>query len=162
MRKTIFYITFSFILLFSTKCYAGWAGGPYLIWFNLSTDINDATAVDKRLKKFVNEDVKFCWDDGMLLFMKNRPTVITRKLVADAVISKDPVAQKKIDFILKQPFGEEAASGFDGMVVYVNGSIPRLFAITRGRRKMQSFPVKKPDHLEAAFCNVMPDIVRPP
>ena len=162
MQKTIFYITLSFILLFSTRCYAGWAEGPYLIWFNLSTDINDARAVDNRLKKFVNEEVKFCWDDGMLLFMKNRPAAITRKLVADAVISKDKVAQKKIDFILKQPFGEEATSGFDGMVVYVDGSIPTLFAITRGLRKMRSFPVKKPNHLETAFCNVMPDIVRPP
>ena len=140
---------------------AGSVEGPHLVWVNLTSSAYKLNAVDSRLKNFLNNQDKFCWDDGLLVFMENIPKQVTHKLVTDAVIKGQGASIKKINEILRAPFGE-AKGGFDGIVVYTDKPRPMLYSITVGRTKIISNSVDRPEHLEGAFCNVIPPIVRKP
>jgi hypothetical protein len=143
------------------QAFAGSVEGPHLVWVNLTSSAKELNSVDSRLKNFLNNQDKFCWDDGLLVFMKNKPRQMTHKLVMSAVVKRQGASIKKINEILKTPF-DEAVSGFDGIVVYTDKPKPMLYSITTGKMKIISDSVDRPEHLEGAFCNVIPPIVRKP
>lgn len=163
MKKIHSLTAILFIALNSLICQsiAGSVEGPHLVWVNLTSSVDELNAVDSRLKNFLNSQDKFCWDDGLLVFMKSKPRQITHKLVTDAVIKRQVASIKKINEILRAPF-DETQSGFDGIVVYTDKPKPMLYSITLGRTKIVSDSVDRPEHLEGAFCNVIPPIVRKP
>lgn len=154
-KKTVFLILF---MLAAKTVHAGMVEGPHLIWINLAPSPESSNSI---LREFLSNDQKLCWDDGLLLFMSERPPAITNDLVYDAVIKKSRNSIDKLNSLLKMPF-KEATDGFDGIVVYAEYKKPMLYSLTTGRKNIQMDNVARPLHIKGAFCNVIPPTVRKP
>lgn len=147
-----------FLGLTITAAHGGSVEGPHLVWINLATSPQASNAI---LREFVSGSEQLCWDDGLLLFMSERPATMTSELVRDAVVRKNADSIKKLNALLKLPF-KEASDGFDGIVVYAEDRKPMLYSLTTGKTNVQSDTVDRPLHLKGAFCNVIPPTVRKP
>ena len=152
----------AFCLLFlnlPNNVLAGDAGGPYIIWVNLSNNSSIEEMLDKRLQA----DDERVPPDSMFLFRK-RPTNITNDLVRKAVVNNDKTAIKKLDKLIRKPF-EDYKKGFDGIIVYDEVSGPRLSSTTRGWNSFYREKLKTPQDPNSVwelFCKLIPDITRKP
>jgi len=153
-------IAFCLLLLNMPKnVLAGDAGGPYVIWVNLSNNYSIDAMLDKRLQD--NDDR--IPPDSIFLFRK-RPTGITNDLVRKAVVKNDKAAIKKLDKLVRKPF-EDFTKGFDGIIVYDEESGARLSSTTRGWNTFYREKLKLPEDPNSIwelFCTLIPEVTRKP
>ncbi|NTV96645.1 MAG: hypothetical protein HGA75_14745 [Thiobacillus sp.] len=148
------------VLIWPATVLAGSVEGPFLVWFNLAT--HDPGAADAAIHDFVNGPERLCWEDGALLFMKERPREITPKLVTQALVQRQARAQAKLRRLLRRPFSD--IPSFDGIVVYVDRGPARLVSLSVGGRVKSETLLSKTGEMAwgPTFCNVMPPISRKP
>ncbi|GJI96534.1 hypothetical protein RugamoR57_32520 [Duganella caerulea] len=147
-----------FCMLATQVAHAGSVEGPHLVWINLAPSPQTSNAI---LREFVSGGEQLCWDDGLLLFMSERPPAMTSELVRDGVVRRNAASIRKLNALLTLPF-KAASDGFDGIVVYAEDRKPMLYSLTTGKTNVQSDTVDRPLHLKGAFCNVILPTVRKP
>ena len=94
--------------------------------------------------------------------MRKRPPGITPGLVRRALEGRDPVAQRRLGSLLRQPFDDLPA--FDGLVAYSDSRRPRLLSLaTDGTVRGETLrSATGEDAWGATFCHVLPPIRRGP
>lgn len=162
-----------FTLAFSSFSYAGYAGGPYVVWVNLDRSTN-GKRVDKIIANFATSKSANCdgqWKMGdSLLYMVERPSSISDSLVEDVFLRNDKIQMKRLSLALKNHRDADFPSheGLDGVLIYSNKRDAKMMSFTKGKRKVESvrlasqgeFPSKK--DIEDAFCALLPPITRSP
>lgn len=149
----------SALIVYSLPVIAGFAGGPYVIWANLS----DNKKIDGLIKAGFKSRGK-CHLPDSILFMKERPVSITNDLVKKSLVNKDLKSIKSINKILRKPY-EEFHDGFDGVISYVDSPSPRFISLVTGEKLIGTEIIKRPDDENAiwdALCISFPPITRKP
>ena len=147
-------------LLGTAGAEAGSVEGPYIVWVNLGTV--QAQRADEQIIAFVNGEQRLCWDEGALLYMRQRPPGITPALVRRALERREPAARRRLRELLRQPF--DTLPGFDGVVAYADHPTPRLMSLG-ARGPVRSEPVRSATGEEAwgaTFCRILPPVSRRP
>jgi len=164
---------FIFALAFSPFSFAGYAGGPYVVWVNLDRSVN-GKRVDKIIANFATSKSVNCggqWKMGdSLLYMVARPSSISDSLVEDVFLRNDKIQMKRLSLALKNHRDADFPSheGLDGVVIYSNKRDAKIMSFTKGRRKIESVRIASPGELpskqdiEDAFCALLPPITRAP
>lgn len=94
------------------------------------------------------------------MFMRSKPSDITPDLVKKAILDKDKNPIRRLNSILKKPFGG-ANQSFDGIIVYSDNQTPTYYGLTTGKTHIESVQ-PLPELLGQTICAVMPNIVRKP
>lgn len=139
---------------------AGSLEGPYVAWVNLA---NDPRPVDARVKDYIDSGRARddCWRNGSVLYMRRKPAGLTKELVRQAVVDKEPKAMRALNKLLRQPF-DERLDGMDGVIVYDDAKGPNMYSLTTGGKKVKTYNLPDPGQLEKGFCAVLPPISRTP
>jgi hypothetical protein len=169
LRKAFFLFAFAF----SSLSYAGYAGGPYVVWVNLDRSI-DGKRVDKIIANFATRKSVNCdgqWKMGdSLLYMVARPSSISDSLIEDVFLRNDKIQMKRLSLALKNHRDADFPSheGLDGIIIYSNKRDAKIMSFTKGRRKVESLRIASQGELppkkdiEDAFCALLPPITRAP
>lgn len=161
--KKLINVSLLFFSISTTFCYAGDPGGPNIVWVNL--DGHDTQPIDIVIKKIILAKNPMCWNASQsYIYMKTRPEGITDILVTQALIKRNSIATKKLNYLLKQ-YNDSTVNGFDGLIAYTPNPRPTMIGLTTGRKKPLIDFIEDPkntNHVEASFCMVMPDIVTKP
>jgi len=160
MKKIVRGFLFLFLFgLLSFKAFAGFAGGPYVIWVNLSGD----ASVDIILKEKIA-----CQDDclpaDVEFFFKSRPDGLTDDLIKAAIFRNNKNAIKKIDKLLRKPY-KNLRAGFDGLMVFDSSKTAKLFSTEVGWLMFASEEIHDgitSDNSWGKFCTMIPSITRKP
>lgn len=169
-RATVF-----FAVLINTpfQAFAGYAGGPYVVWVNLDHS-SEGGRVDKVVSEYATAKSVNCagrWKMGdSLLYMKKRPSSIGDDLVEDAFLRRKQESKKQLSSALRNYKDADfrQVDGLDGIIVYTTEGGARMMSLTTGKRKIESVaiashgrpPVK--GDIEDAFCALLPPITRAP
>jgi hypothetical protein len=139
---------------------AGSVEGPYIVWMNLGGV--QGQRADDQIKAFVNGEQRLCWEEGALLYMRQRPPGITPALVRRALQQGEPAAQGRLRHLLRQPFDD--LPGFDGVVAYSDRGAPRLMSLgMRGPvRSERVLSATGEEAWGATFCRILPPVSRRP
>lgn len=166
-------VFFAVLLNISFQAFAGYAGGPYVVWVNLDRS-SEGERVDKIVADYATAKAVNCagrWKMGdSLLYMKKRPLLITDDLVEDVFIRKNWSQKKRLSSALRnyKDIDFHHYDGLDGIIVYTTESGAKMMSLTTGKRKIESVaiashsrpPVK--GDIEDAFCALLPPITRAP
>lgn len=163
IRKYIKYIWY--IIIFATSitinstAIAGFSGGPYAIWVNLSGNAE----MDRIIGDQFDERGRCMYPDA-ILFMRDRPRKITNSLVKKALINQDKKSIKLLSSLMHKPY-QDLDKGFDGVIAYTDLPSPRFIRLSTGDPITAEKYVKLPtaeDSIWSAFCILMPQISRNP
>lgn len=160
-----------FAVLSPLFSFAGYAGGPYVVWVNLDRS-SDGEKVDQIIVDFLSGKSIECdgqWKMGdSLLYMKRRPPSIDDELVRDVFLGKKKTKMKQLDVALRRYRDAEFPhhEGLDGIIVYSRQPEMKIMSFTAGARRIESVavasqgnvPVK--EDVEDAFCALLPSITR--
>lgn len=160
IRENIKYFTIFFVsVLFHSSAMAGFAGGPYAIFMNLSNN----EKMDRVIADQFDERERCSYLDA-ILFMREGPIGITKPLVRNALINKDKQSIKFLNYLLRKPH-QDLIEGFDGVIAYTELPSPRFIRLSTGDPITATRNIKLPvtnDSVWKAFCVLMPQIRRNP
>lgn len=169
-RATVF---FSLLLNAPFQAFAGYAGGPYVVWVNLDHS-SERGRIDKVVGEYATAKSVNCagrWKMGdSLLYMKKRPPSIGDDLVEDVFLRKKQESKKQLSSALRnyKDVDFRHVDGLDGIIVYTTEGGARMMSLTTGKRKIESVAIAshgKPPvkgDIEDAFCALLPPITRAP
>lgn len=166
-------MVFLLLLLKTPLIFAGYAGGPYVLWVNLDHS-SGKEWVDGVIANFATSKPVGCageWKMGdSLLYMKKRPPLINNELVEDVFLRKNRDQKKQLNLALKsyRDIDFRHHDGLDGVIVYTSEGGAKMMSLTTGKNKIESVavashgnsPVK--EDIENAFCALLPPITRAP
>jgi hypothetical protein len=147
------------ILNLQTCAFAGNAGGPYVIWINLSNN----RAIDEMVAKHIAEKDE-CIPPNAVFLLNSRPNGITNELVSKAVIENDKASISLLEKIMRRPF-DILRKGFDGIIAYDDSKYPRFSSVVTGWHAVATEKIPKGANSEsiwASFCVLIPPITRAP
>ncbi|RSZ32701.1 MULTISPECIES: hypothetical protein [unclassified Variovorax] len=160
-----------FVVLFPIFSFAGYAGGPYVVWVNLDRS-SDGKEVDRIIVDFLANKSVECdgqWKMGdSLLYMKRRPPSIDDGLVRDVFLGKKKTKMKQLDAALRSYRDAEFPhhDGLDGIIVYSRQPEMKIMSFTVRTRRVESVAVASQGNIpmkedvEEAFCALLPPITR--
>lgn len=167
--------TVFFAVLLNTpfQAFAGYAGGPYVVWVNLDRS-SEGERVDKIVADYATAKPVNCagrWKMGdSLLYMKKTPGIDWRWFGEDVFLRKKQESKKQLSSALRnyKDVDFRHVDGLDGIIVYTTEGGTRMMSLTTGKRKIESVaigmhgrpPVK--GDIEDAFCALLPPITRAP
>ncbi len=146
-------------ILINYSATAGFAGGPYTIWVNLSGN----NEMDRIIGEQFDERGRCTYPDA-ILFMRERPSKITNSLVNNALINQDRKSIKLLGSLMRKPF-QDLDDGFDGVIAYTDSPSPRFVRLSTGDPITAEKIIKSTrsyDSIWSAFCILMPQISRKP
>lgn len=153
MKNIIIALT---VFLFIANAKAGSAGGPYVIWVNLSDNI--------KIEKVIGSKIESRNDcDYPSLVIVSLPNWISKDLVKSAIIEKNKKSLKMLKTQLKKPHSSLISDGFDGLIAYDETNAPKFSTTAIVWPKVISEKVA-PDSSEQAqwdlFCSMIPPVGR--
>lgn len=166
-------VFFAVLLNIPFQSFAGYAGGPYVVWVNLDHS-SEGKRVDKVIADYATAKSVNCagrWKMGdSLLYMKKRPLLINDDLIEDVFLRKNSGQKKRLSSALRtyKDVDFHHYDGLDGIIVYTAEGGGKMMSLTTGKRKIESVviashgkpPVK--EDIEDAFCALLPPITRAP
>jgi len=120
MKK--FLVSLFFLLIFRSS-HAGTAGGPYVIWINLSENAQIEQTIASRIESYSN-----CQRPRLVI--TPLPDWISKKLVKDAIIGKNKSSLRSLRALLRKPYSGLISNGFDGLIAYDETASPRFSAVS--------------------------------
>lgn len=157
MKKIVLLISFWATFAAPSISNAGFAGGPYFLWFNLSNNKYIDDVINKNLS-----DGEDCGDPDMKIIPA--PDWINRELIEKALIQENKGSIKVLDDLVRRKYPQYAAQGLDGVIVYTDSPNPRFLNFVRGRKVILKDNLAKPSDEKAIwrkFCLMVPPITRP-
>lgn len=157
MKKKLIALFVLTSLAISSASNAGFAGGPYFLWVNLSTNENIEQVIEKKLS-----EGEICSRPDMQIFPV--PNWISRDLINQAIVQGDKKSIAALDVLIRRKYPGYSEKGLDGIIVYNETPKPQLSNFVRGRKQVTKVPLGKLKDEEAAwriFCGLIPPITRP-
>ena len=175
LQRLLWKATTFFALLFKSTsfAFAGYAGGPYVVWVNLDHSPDkrriDGVIADYATSKAVNCDGQWKMGDS-LLYMKKRPPLIDNDLVEGVFLRKNSAQKKRLNFALRnyRDIDFHHHDGLDGIIAYTTQGDAKMMSLTTGKNKIESVTIashgNRPakEDIEDAFCALLPPITRAP
>ncbi|WP_156398179.1 MULTISPECIES: hypothetical protein [unclassified Duganella] len=144
------------LIAFSSSSEAGFAGGPYFLWVNASSNQRIEKIIEKHLN--AGED---CGRPDMQAFPA--PEWIPRDLINNAIVQEDRRSIAELDQMLGRTYPGYSTKGLDGVIVYSENPKPQLSNLVRGRKLIAKLPLNDPNNEQTAwrtFCSMVPPITR--
>jgi len=144
-------------LTISSASNAGFAGGPYFLWLNLS----DNKHIDKILNKNLDKK-EDCGEPNMKIVPL--PDWISRDLIEKAMLRGDKSSIAALDRVMKKKYPEYSSQGLDGVIAYSDAPKPQFLNFVRGRKGILKDPLPRSANDQSiweAFCLMVPPITRP-
>lgn len=145
------------LLMASRASYAGFAGGPYFLWVNLSGNERIEHIINKKLA-----EGEVCSRPDMQIFPA--PDWISRELITKAIVQGDKRSLASLDALIRRKYPGYTEKGLDGIIVYNENPNPQLSNFVRGRKVITKVPLDKSVNVQATwriFCGLVPPITRP-
>jgi hypothetical protein len=146
-----------FAFLFISNARAGAAGGPYVIWVNLSENAQIEQTIASRIESYSN-----CRRPRLVI--TPLPDWISKNLVKDAIIKKNKNSLRSLRALLKKPYSDLISDGFDGLIAYDETGAPRFSAISLVWPKIisENLPPNSSEKEQwELFCTFIPPVGRP-
>ena len=135
---------------------AGSAGGPYVIWVNLSENTKIEQTIGSKIES--RSDCEY-----PSLVIVPLPNWISKDLVKSAIVGKNRKSLKILKTQLKKPHSTLISDGFDGLSAYDETNAPKFSTAALVWPKVISEKVV-PNSSEQAqwdlFCSMIPPVGR--
>lgn len=157
MKRTIKTLIGIALLTISGTSTAGFAGGPYFVFANFSSN----KAVDGVIKKKRGEREDCSEPDMQIVPL---PEWIPHDLLDKAIVQGNKDSISALDKLIRKSYPGHAPQGLDGIIVYTETGKPQFSNFVRGRKVILKDRIKKSpddDALWSAFCLMVPPITRP-
>lgn len=159
------YIIFSLAIIFiifmkmPNIAISGDAGGPHVLWVNLTDKVVISRFLERRIQEQTDEETI-----NMYALFSDRPKGITDEIVRNAIIKKDKKAIMRLDKLIRRSYnGFPFYKGFDGVIVYDEENGPRFSLIERGSYTVyqEKIPARRdPKSVWETFIKVIPEVKR--
>lgn len=153
--RSLYLLSF-FAFLFISNARAGAAGGPYVIWVNLSGNADIARTIESRIESRSN-----CLRPSLVILPL--PDRISKGLVKSAIVRKNKKSLKLLKAELKKPHSSLISEGFDGLISYDETTAPKFSAVALAWPEVFSEKVRPSSSEQvqwSLFCSLLPPVGR--